>query len=520
MNSIVEVESLAIILLVVVSVVAVGANRLRIPYTVALVLVGLVLTFNQNLGAEITPELILALFIPPIAFEAALHLELDHLTNDLLQIGSLAIPGVIVITVIIGGMVTLLSPSIPLPTAMVFGALISATDPVAVVALFRSANISRRLSVILEAESLLNDGTAIVIFNIALAAAISGVFNPLGGISDFVRVSVGGVAIGGLLGWGVSRLLAQIDDYLVETTLTTCLAFGAYLLAEQLHTSGVLAVVTAGLFIGYLGRQGMSPTTRIVVTNFWEYMAFIANSLVFLLIGLSINVSEFTSYLGPIVVAIAAVLLSRAVVVYGLGLLLRGTRRAIPRPWQHVQFWGGLRGAVSLALALSLPAAITDRSTLRVMTFGVVLFTLLVQATTMPELLKRLRLFQASPRKLERDLRVGRLYAAQAAWRRLRQLNNQGIVTGEIWEGLRAQHRDERKRLDQEIHDLYFEFGELEREVLVSARRETLRAERVALNEALRQGLVTQEAYRKLIADVDKRLDAIAIIASEDGDDQ
>src|SRR5258708_37594892 len=161
MNSIIDVESFAIILLVVVSLVALVVNRLHIPYTVALVLVGLVLTFNHSLGAQITPELILTLFIPPIAFEAALHLEADHLTNDLLQIGALAIPGVIIITVIVGGMVAILVPSIPLATAMVFGALISATDPVAVVVLFRSANVSRRLSVLLEAESLLNDGTAI-----------------------------------------------------------------------------------------------------------------------------------------------------------------------------------------------------------------------------------------------------------------------------------------------------------------------------------------------------------------------
>ena len=247
-------------------------------------------------------------------------------------------------------------------------------------------------------------------------------------------------------------------------------------------------------------------------------MAFVANSLVFLLIGLTINVSDFANYVGPIVIAIVAVLVSRAIVVYGLGLILRRTHRAIPLSWQHVQFWGGLRGAVSLALALSLPAALDHRSTLQVMTFGVVLFTLLIQATTMPMLLKRLRLLQLSARKLERDMRVGRLYAAQAAWRRLQQLHSQGIVTGEVWAGLRVQHRDERQRLDKEVRDLYLEYGELEREVLMSARRESLRAERAALNDALQHGLVTEEAYRKLLVDVDKRLDALTFIASEDTD--
>jgi CPA1 family monovalent cation:H+ antiporter len=363
MNSVLEVEGTAIVLLLVVSGVALAVHRLRIPYTVALVVVGLILTFKQDLSAEVTPELILALFIPPVAFEAALHLEFRYLQDDLPHILGLAVFGVIVSTLFVGGAVVLLSPGMPFAVAIVFGALISATDPVAVVALFRSVNISRRLSVIVEAESLINDGTAIVVFNIALVAALAGTFDALGGVVDFIRVSAGGLAIGGVLGWAVARLLAQIDDYLIETTLTTCLAFGSYLLADRLHTSGVLAVVAAGLFIGRLGSRGMSPTTKIVVYNFWEYLAFLANSLIFLLIGLRINVSQFASYLGPTLIAIAAVLLSRAVVVYGLGLILRRTRHALPQKWQHVQFWGGLRGAVSLALVLSLPSALDQRST-------------------------------------------------------------------------------------------------------------------------------------------------------------
>src|SRR5262249_18429798 len=155
-----------------------------------------------------------------------------------------------------------------------------------------------------------------VVFNIALIAALTGVFNPINGGVDFVKVSAGGVIVGGILGWIVASLLAQIDDYLVETTMTTCLAFGSYLLAEYLHTSRVLAVVVAGLFCSSLGSKGMSPTTKIVVSNFWEYLAFIANSLVFLLIGATVNISQLGEHLGPILVAIGAVLLSRAAVIY------------------------------------------------------------------------------------------------------------------------------------------------------------------------------------------------------------
>src|SRR5260221_2774625 len=303
---IVEIESLAILLLVVISVVALAVSRLRIPYTVALVLVGLVITFQQFLKIEVTPELILTLFIPPVAFEAAFHIEWRTLRENIAFVLVLAVFGVVLSTIIAGSAVALLLPGIPLAAVVVFGALISATDPVAVVSLFRSFSISKRLSVLVEAESLLNDGTAIVVFNMALLVALTGIFDPLQGVADFIRVAVGGAAIGGALGWIVARLIAQIDDYLFEKTLTTFLAFGSYLIVEHFQISGGLAVVAAGLLCGTLGTQGMSATTKIVVSNFWEYLGFLANSLVFLLIGLTINVSQLVSYLGPILAAIVA----------------------------------------------------------------------------------------------------------------------------------------------------------------------------------------------------------------------
>jgi CPA1 family monovalent cation:H+ antiporter len=177
-------------------------------------------------------------------------------------------------------------PGLALSTALVFGALISATDPVAVVSLFRILGVPKRLAVLMEGESMFNDGTAIVLFNLMLAFALTGGFDLTHGLWEFVRVAVGGLLLGFLLGWLVSRIIARIDDYLIETTLTVVLAFGSYLLAEQLHFSGVLAVVAAGLVNGNIGPQGMSPTTRIVLFNFWEFVAFLANSMIFLMLGL------------------------------------------------------------------------------------------------------------------------------------------------------------------------------------------------------------------------------------------
>ncbi len=507
--SLIDTETLAIILLVIVSIVALVVSRLRIPYSVALVVVGLILSFQRELKVEVTPQLILALFIPPIAFEAAFNLEMDRFLENLRLILALAVGGTLIGAVAVGGLVALFGGTLPLAQALVFGALISATDPVAVISLFKANHVAQRLSILMDSESLLNDGTAIVLFNIALVAALTGGFDPLGGVLDFVRVSIGGVVIGGLLGWGVASLLSHIDDPLVETTVTTCLAFGAYLLAERFQTSGVLAVVVAGLIVGHTAERSMSPTTRIAVSGFWSTLSFVANSLVFLLIGLTINITQLTGQLGLIALAVVAVLLSRAIIVYGIGALTRRTDDSAPMAWQHVIFWGGLRGAVSLALALSLPAALSQRAELQAMTFGVVLFTLLVQATTMPPLLRRLGLGQRSAKHLEHDMRLGRVYAAEAAWHRMRTLHSEGVLTGDLWANMEADHDSERQRLQREIHDLYASDGELSHELTLAVQRESLRAERAALNKARQRGLIGEEAFERLSADVDQRLDTL-----------
>jgi CPA1 family monovalent cation:H+ antiporter len=503
-----------VILLLVVSIVAIAVRWIRLPYTVALVLVGLALTFQQRLDIEVTPELILTLFVPPLIFEAAFHLEFHELRDNLVAILMLAVPGVVLTTLIVGAIIAA-GVGLPLSAAAVFGALIAATDPVAVVALFRALGVPRQLAVAVEGESLFNDGTAIVIYSIALGAATAGSFDVAEGIFNFLRVALGGLVVGGVLGWMVSRLIAQIDDYLVEITLTTVLAYGAYLTAEQIHVSGVLAVVAAGIVSGTLSPRGMSPTTKIVLFNFWEYVAFLANSLVFLLIGLEVNVSDLIASTVPIIVAVGAVLISRAIVVYGLSWLvhLAGAPIHLPLRWRHALFWGGLRGAIGLALALSLPPDLPHRDLLEVMTFGVVLFTLLGQGPTIQFLLKRLRLTERSAPVVAREIRLGRLLAAQAGQRRLEDLRHDGLLGGEVWAALRDEYNQVSEQLATEMTELFVEYPELERAVLVQARREALRAERGALGDALRRGLIADEVYQQLTSDVDRRLEALALIS-------
>jgi CPA1 family monovalent cation:H+ antiporter len=505
METFLAAETVVIELLLIVSLVAIVVRRLRVPYTVALVLAGLVITAQQPFDIQLTPELILAIFVPPLLFEAAFHLDLARLRHNLLPIVTLAVPGVLITTLIIGS-ITAIGVGLPLTTAMVFGALLAATDPVSVMAFFRQLGAPRQLTLIVESESLFNDGTAAVIFRIALAVALGGQFNLIGSLSSFLWLAVGGLVVGGLLGWVVSLLIARVDDYLIETTLTTILAYGAYLVAERLHVSGVLAVVAAGLINGNIGPAGMSPTTKIVIFNFWEYVAFVANSLVFLLIGLDIDVNRIGANIGPILWSIAAVLISRAVVVYGLSWIVHRINREMPTPHRHVLFWSGLRGAISLALVLSLPMNLPQRDLLAVMAFGVVLFTLLAEGTTMQFLLKWLGLVGRTTMQLDYERRQANVLAARAARKRLEQMHEDGAFSTHTWEEIALELDYYGRQAALDLQALVKQEPSLRSRELMLARREMMRAQRSVMSELLRDGMISDEVYGEMIGKIDAAL--------------
>ncbi|MBN1658190.1 MAG: Na+/H+ antiporter [Anaerolineae bacterium] len=508
-------ETIVVALVLVATLVAIVARRRRLPYTVSLVLMGLFIAIGTPWKYQATPDLILAIFVPPLVFEAAFQIDLRELRENLALILTLAVPGVLLTTLLVGG-IAAFGAHLPVGPAMVFGAVIAATDPVAVVSLFRALGVPRKLAVTVEGESLFNDGTAIVVFRIALAAVMTDTFDPVMGVYDFLLVSVGGIGVGLVLGWIIAQLLVRLDDRLIESSLTTVLAFGAYLAAEYFDVSGVLAVVVAGLVCGNVGMTHTQPSTKIMIFNLWEYLAFLSNSVVFLLIGLNVELALLWENLGAIAVAVMAVVGSRAIVVYGLSavtrLLHRG--RSISSSWRHVLFWGGLRGAISLALALSLPATLPGREELQAMTFGVVLFTLLAQGTTIQYLLDRLGLTERSPHRVAREARIGRLFAAQAGLRRLEQLYQEGLLPDEMWIGLRDGYRQDQMQVTYEMQELFREHAELEEEMLFQARREALKAERGALWDALRRDLLSDPTYEELSTEIDYRLEALDLIYS------
>jgi CPA1 family monovalent cation:H+ antiporter len=379
------------LLLLVAAVVAMLAKRLRLPYSVGLVFAGIVLAsspFAPNV--QLTKELIFNAFLPPLIFEAAFYINWKELRKDLPVVLLLATVGVVVSA----GITTLGMHYLAhwdWITSLLFGVLIAATDPVSVIATFKEAGVHGRLRRLVEAESLFNDSTAAVAFGIAIAIATGSSITPLGIAESLVVTIVGGITCGAVVAGSVLLLAGRTEDPLVEITFTTIAAYGSFLLAEHFHFSGVLATLTAGLIVGNIGSLGaISDGGRVAVCSFWEYVAFVVNSLIFLLMGMQEAHQDFMTVLVPIAIAIALVTLGRAVSTYFCCAAFMGSSLRVEANYQHVLFWGGLRGALALALALGLPPELPHRSDIVAVSFAVVAFSIFVQGLTITPLLQRL----------------------------------------------------------------------------------------------------------------------------------
>jgi len=540
-TSLLETELSVVILLAIAAGVALLVKRIKLPYTVALVLVGLGFAFLPEtfIDIEISADLILFLLVPPLLFEATLHIPWSKLKADLLPVLMFALGGTMLGTFATAAVI---QPILDIPwlAAVAFGALISATDPVAVVAFFKSLGVNKRLSVLVDGESLFNDAVAIVAFSLALnAAKIGDDGTPAGfelgpAILDFLIKGFGGVAIGLLVGWAASELvLKNVDDAMIETTTTLATAYGAFALAEDFgrifgfdsgfHLSGILAVVCAGLVIGNRGLRNTSPSTRVALEHFWETVTFLVNSLVFLFIGIKIaridlgemNTSDivFAS-----VAAIITVLIIRAIIVYGFGTIHASIQpnRRIPVSFRHVSWWGGLRGAISLALALILAenAAFesTVANTVLVMTFAVVLFSLLVQGLSMSPLIRRLGLAGTHENERRQQEHQARLYARRAGQTEMQRLGEQGVLFAEMSKALSDTYESEVRETSAQLGSHFRTHPELELSMLVQARRDALVAEKRALIDLGRSGLVELEVTEHVSDEITDRMAALELI--------
>jgi CPA1 family monovalent cation:H+ antiporter len=386
-------------LLFVSALVAMLTRRLRMPYTVGLVLAGMVLYFlHISIKWHLSKELIFSVFLPPLVFEAALFIGWREFKRDLPVVLVLATAGVV-----IAAAVTAAGMRYALDwdwgSALAFGVLIAATDPVSVIATFKEAGVQGRLRLLIEAESLLNDGTAAVAF-VAILGFLAGNHAGAGAIAGTLAATiVGGALIGAAVAVGLMLLAGRTPDYLVEITFTTLAAYGSFFIAEHFHLSGVLASLTAGLVVGnFRSSSLMTDTGRQALGPFWEYLAFIANSLIFLLIGAQEAQQHFDGLWAPLATVLVLVTVGRAMAIYPLCALFSRSRLKVDVRHQHVLFWGGLRGALALALALALPEDLPHRDAAITLTFAVVAFSIFAQGLTITPLLRRLRLLQGQGR--------------------------------------------------------------------------------------------------------------------------
>jgi CPA1 family monovalent cation:H+ antiporter len=500
----IEVEIISLILIALL--VYIVARRIRIPYTIALVITGIGISFagttylNEIFPIGLTTDLILLVFLPGLIFEAAYHLNLNNLMQNLGLILGLAVPGLLIGAGLVGGALHLLL-GLPLDVALLFGGLISATDPVSVLALFKELRVPKRLSVLMEGESLFNDGVAVVVFLILMEIVQGGTVTITEGISQFAVVMVGGALTGFTIGMLVNYVFRFVEnDNAIQIALTIIMAYGTFLLAEEaLHVSPVIAVVVAGVTLGSNQRsEDTSPGAQISIVDFWDLVAFLINSAIFLMIGLESPLALLSESIGPILIAIVVVVVARALIVFPTVWISRRVgRNPIPSQWTPVMFWGGLRGSVSLALALSLPVDIPYRNTVLGLTLGYVIFSLVAGGLTMKPLLKRVGLTRRSETRERWESLLAQLRMMQSTQQTVNRLSHQHLLPPNLDENFRDAVERSLESTWTQMERLLLDDANLLQERTQYILNEVVRDRRAALLELEQRGFITEHTYQE-----------------------
>ncbi len=506
--------------LIIVSTVAVLVRRIRVPYTLGLIFAGLIISYFQiPLGIHLTPELLLTIFLPGLLFEGAMNVDTDYLIRNIKSITLFAIFGLL-LSVMAAGSVLHFVLGVPWEISFLFASMIAPTDPIAVIDIFRRLGVSKKLGVLIEGESLFNDGTGIVLFRIFLALVVTGSFSLTSGIFQFIKLALGGILLGFILGYLSSRLFfRKVKDTFIKLTLTTVLAYGSYLVAEHLGFSGVISTVVSGLVIGGYGFKFLSSQSKLEISSLWNYLGFILNSFVFLLIGVEIQVEDLISYVYPILMGFLAILIGRAIAVYLLSQLINrvddsklisGVNEFIPFDWQHVVVWGGLHGGLSMVLALSLP---TDnpllaqwRPFLLSTIFGVVFLSLVFQGTTMAPLLSKLGLSKKNERSEEYELEVARILMYDEAERELDKFRSTKIISRKMYNKISKDYKEMREEAEEKLSKMLEKHKEIEEEQKKEIEYSILIAQKNVLIEGGRKSLFSQKTLDKMLEEINKKL--------------
>jgi monovalent cation/hydrogen antiporter len=498
------------------------AEVLRIPYPIPLVLGGLALALLPGMPRiELPPDLVLVAVLPPLLYGTAFFTSLRELRANARPIGLLAIGLVLMTMLVVAGVAHALIPRIDWPTAFVLGAIVSPTDPTAATAIAERVGLPRRLVALIEGESLVNDGTALVAYRFAVAAVVTGSFSLLEASGRFVLNVVGGIAVGLAVGFVIREVRRRLDNPPLEITISLMSGYFAYLPAEALDVSGVLAAVTVGVFMGWHTPQLTTAQMRLQGVAVWEIVFFLLNALLFTLIGLQLPgiLDDLSGYstvelIGYALVVSLAVIAARFAWVFAslyLPHLVRARLRGLdPAPsWQAkvVLAWSGMRGAVSLAAALALPlttdagAQFPNRELIVFLTFSVILGTLVVQGLTLPGLIRLLDVEDDHLEELE-DTQA-RIHAAEAALARLEELLDEDWVREETADRLRRYYDFRRSRFRERIDgegDGSIEQRSADYQRLV---RELLNAERQAVLELRRDRRISDDVMRRVVRDFD-----------------
>src|SRR4051794_7182291 len=419
------------LLLLAIALLAQLAGRLRIPYPVFLVLGGLAIALIPGIpDLRLEPDIVFLVFLPPLLYAAAFTASPRDLKANAGRIGLLAIALVVLTVVVVAGVARAVLGELSWPMAFVLGAVLAPTDPVAATAVFRTTPVPERVAVVVEGESLVNDGVGLTIYRTAVGAATAGTFSLSGAALDFVLVAVGGVALGLAVGWLLNALKRRVQESEIEITLSLFTPYAAYIAAERAGVSGVLAAVTVGLYSGGRTTEGLLPETRVKGQAFWTALAFLLDSVLFVLVGLQLPVvlealapRPLDRYVLPALAVAATVIVVRMGFVLALAAIRARlpdvVEEPLPRGERLVVGWSGMRGAVSLAAALAIPLQADGREVVLLVTFATILVTLLVQGLTLPLLVRACGLERSAGD--QRQEQEARLQAAEAALHRLDQ---------------------------------------------------------------------------------------------------
>ncbi|HEX6022909.1 MAG TPA: Na+/H+ antiporter [Solirubrobacter sp.] len=505
-----DVEIILVALLVAVAVLSAAARAINVPYPIVLVIGGAIMGVAP-IGlpeVELDPDLVLVLFLPPLLYSGAFFANLRDLRADLRTISLLAV-GLVLVTMVVVAVLAHELVDLGWPAAFALGAIVGPTDPIAATTIARRLGVPRRLVSILEGESLINDATALVAYKIALGA---GTFSLIDAGWDFLWKAAGGIAVGLAVGWVVVQVRKRLDDPLVENTIGLLTGYAAYVPAEHLELSAVLAAVTVGCYVGWQAPRIASPSTRLQGFGMWELLVFLMNAILFTLIGLQLPVvldHYEPGWLGYAAAVCAAVVLTRLVWAHSVVFIIRAldrrqSQRARRGTWQSrtVVGWAGMRGAVSLAAALALPIAFEQRQLLIFVTFAVILFTLVVQGLTLPLLIGWLGV-QDDGTEEEREELKARLYATKAALARIDELAGEEWTRDDTIERMRGAYEYRKRRLAAragKVDDDGFEDRSVAYQTLV---REVLEAQRDAVVRLRNEGTISNDVMHRIERELD-----------------